>query len=405
MGRSVGAMAGQATSARPRRRALEAPSLAVREALRAFFVSRVLVWVSATLAIWFVPFDAPQRSAHDVQSLTHPLGATLGALARWDATWYLSIAQQGYGQGGGHAAFFPLYPLAVRAAAFGSASGGPLLLASYAVSAAALLVALVLLERLVELELGARFARPVLMLVALWPASFFFSAPYSESLFLALSVGMFYAARSERWSLAASLCALATAARPTGVLLLVPFAWMAWRAGRLRWLALAPLGAAAFSAWLGLAGQRPFGWAGIERDWGHEFKGPLGGVHDAVVAGVKGFGQLFASHTANRVVAGENALYLVLLVLAVIALVGVLRRLPLAYGLYLLVSLLVIVSAPVAWQPLMSFGRLLSVLFPVAMWVALVLDGRRFALGVLLGASSALLVLGTALFATWHLVT
>jgi hypothetical protein len=180
---------------------------------------------------------------------------------------------------------------------------------------------------------------------------------------------------------------------------------MAWRGGRLRWLALAPLGAAAFSAWLALAGQRPFGWAGIERDWGHVFKGPVGGVRDAVTAGVKGFDHVFAAHTANRVVAGENALYLVVLVLAVIALVGVFRRLPPAYGLYLAASLLVIVSAPVAWQPLMSFGRLLAVLFPIPMWVALVLDRRRIALGGLLAASSALLVLGTALFATWHLVT
>ena len=108
-----------------------------------------------------------------------------------------------------------------------------ILLAAYAVSAVSFVVALMLLYRLVELELGERYARPVLALVAFWPASFFFSAPYSESLFLALSVGVFYAARTDRFGLAAALCAGATATRPTGLVLLLPLAWMAWRAGRL----------------------------------------------------------------------------------------------------------------------------------------------------------------------------
>lgn len=379
-------------------------SLALSEAWRAFFVSRALVWLAAGLAVWVVPFNVYQRS-HDVPALTGPLGKTFGALARWDATWYLSIAQSGYGGGGLHPAFFPLYPVAVRAAAFGASSGAPLLLAGYAVSALALLVALTLLHRLVELELGARFGRPVLMLVALWPASVFFSAPYSESVFLALSVGMFYAARTNRWALASGLCAAATATRPTGLLLLLPLAWMAWRARRLRWLPLAPAGALAFSGWLALVGRRPFGWVGVERDWGHVFKGPWGGVHDAAAAGVRGANELFASGHVERVVAAENALYLLLLVVALVAVLGIFRTLPFAYGLYAAASLLVMVSAPVSWQPLMSFGRLLAVVFPIPMFVALKFDGRRLALGAVLSVSAALLVCATALFATWHLVT
>jgi hypothetical protein len=295
--------------------------------------------------------------------------------------------------------------VAVRAAAFGLDSGAALLLGAYAVSAAALVVALVLLGRLVELELGARFERPVLMLVALWPASFFFSAPYSESLFLALSVGVFYAARTDRIPLAAGLCALATAARPTGVLLVLPLAWMAWKAGKLRWLAVAPLGAVAFSAGLGLNGLRPFGWFDVEREWGHVFKGPAAGIWDATVSGVRGLGQLFGSTPVDRVVAAENAIYLVFLVLALIALVGVFRRLPPAYGIYTLASLVAAVSAPLEWQPLMSFGRLLAVVFPIPMWVALVLYERPAARGAVLAASSALLVCATGLFATWQLVT
>ena len=374
--------------------------------MRAFGISRAVVWVFALVAIRLVPFNRFQAERHDVPSLTGPLGRALGALARWDATWYLSIAQSGYG-GGSRAgtAFFPLYPLTVRAGALGLDSGWALLLSAYAVSAAALLAALVLLHRLVELELGLRFARPVLLLVALWPASFFFSAPYSESLFLALSVGSFYAARTERWPTAVGLCAAATATRASGLLLLVPLGWMAWRAGRLRWLALAPAGAAAFCAWLAAVGLRPLGWLDVERDWGHVYKGPWGGVRDAALAGARGGRDLLGWAPVDRVVAAENVLYLLLLALALVALVGVFRRLPIAYGLYAGASLLVAVSAPVHWQPLMSFGRLLAVVFPIPMWVALALGGRRLATGAVLAASAALLAVGTGLFATWHLVT
>lgn len=394
----------EAISESPRTRAV-AVSPALREALRAFGVSRLLVWASAVLAVYVLPVQRFQQGTHDVPSLSGALGRALGSLAHWDSVWYLSIAQSGYSSGESLSAFFPLYPVAVRAAVGGSHSSAALLLAGYTVSAASFLVALVLLHRLVELELGARFARPVLWLVALWPASFFFSAPYSESLFLALSVGVFYAARSERVPLAAGMCALATATRPTGVLLLVPLAWMAWRAGKLRWLAVAPLGAVAFSLGLGLNGMRPFGWFEVEREWGHVFKGPLVGVWDAAVAGVRGAGQLFAAAPPDRVVAAENVIYLVLLVLAVAALAGMSRRLRPEYGLYTAVSLVAAVSAPLEWQPLMSFGRLLAVVFPIPMYVALVLGERPFARRAALGASAALLVCATGLFATWQLVT
>jgi hypothetical protein len=394
----------QAISDRPRIRALAARP-ALRDALYAFALSRVFVWASAVIAVYVLPSQGYQERAHDLPELTGSLGRALGGLARWDGVWYLSIARSGYDGVSSLAAFFPLYPLSVRAAAGGAQSGAPLLLAAYAVSALSFVVALVLLHRLVSLELGERYARPVLLLVAFWPASFFFSAPYSESLFLALSVGTFYAARTQRWPLAACLCAAATATRPTGLLLLLPLGWLAWRAGRLHWLAMAPLGAVAFSAGLALGGLRPFGWFDVERDWGHVFKGPSGGAWDAAVAGARGVGQVFGSAPVDRVVAAENVVYFVLLVLAVVAVVGIFRSLPPAYGLYTLASLVAAVSAPVDWQPLMSFGRLLAVVFPIPMWVALTLRERPVAMGAALGSSGALLVCATGLFAGWQLVT
>jgi hypothetical protein len=168
---------------------------------------------------------------------------------------------------------------------------------------------------------------------------------------------------------------------------------------------MAPLGTVAFSAGLAGAGLQPFGWFHVERTWGHVFKGPVVGAWDAFLSGMKGGGQLLSWAPVDHVVAAENALYLVLLVVSVIALVGIFRKLPPAYGIYTAVSLIAAISAPVAWQPLMSFGRLLAVVFPIPMWVALEIHERRLATAVTLLSSAALLVCATAMFATWQLVT
>ena len=59
------------------------------------------------------------------------------------------------------------------------------------------------------------------------------------------------------------------------------------------------------------------------------------------------------------------------LVFALVALVGVVRRLPLAYSAYAGVALLMTLSYPVDGQPLMSLPRYIAVLFPFQMWLAL----------------------------------
>jgi hypothetical protein len=81
----------------------------------------------------------------------------------------------------------------------------------------------------------------------------------------------------------------------------------------------------------------------------------------------------------------------------------VLRRLPRAYGIYVVISLLLPLSYPANGQPLMSLPRFLAVLFPLFMWVALVSERRRITPLV-----AALFALGLGLlvtqFATWQWV-
>ena len=227
----------------------------------------------------------------DEPALTHAIAdPVLAPLARWDSVWYLTIADSGYEGSKARAAFFPLYPLLVRAV--GTLFGGShaaLLVAAFLVSLAAFLAALVLLYRLAELELGRSLARPVLLLLALFPAAVYFGAPYSESLFLLLAVGAFYAARTGSWAWAGACAGLASATRSAGLLLVIPLAMIWWgtrprRASDAAWLLLAPLGIAAYAAWLGLAEGDALRFLDVQEAWSRHLAVPLAGAWDGLVA-------------------------------------------------------------------------------------------------------------------------
>jgi hypothetical protein len=359
-------------------------------------------------------------------TLTHPLGGAgdlaLAPLARWDAVWYLRIADSGYAEEPARTAFFPLYPLLVRGAGeLGGGSPAARLVIAYLIALAAFLGGLVLLHRLTTLELGRPLAAPTLLLLAVFPAAVYFGAPYPESLFLLASVGAFYAARTGRWGGAVAALAAASATRSAGILLLVPLAMLWWsqeprrrRPGQAAWLGLAFAGVGGYALYLGLAQGDALGFLDTQEAWYRDFDFPLGGVWDGLVAAVDGARQLLSGSRTPvyfEAAAGDpfrvaalNLMLLGFLGFALAACVGVWRRLPPAYGAWVTVALLLPLSFPVAPQPLMSLPRFLAVLFPIFMWLALVCEERR--LTVRAAAVSALgLGLFTAQFASWHWIS
>src|SRR5215210_2817304 len=207
--KSAPSMAHQATShalAGVPARALAAArgSEALTAAWRVLWPTRLALFAVAVFAVLSTGVHDANALRFDEPVVTHPFGGfgdlVLSPLARWDSIWYLEIAREGYGESGPRAAFFPLFPLIVRGLSFlGGGSPGAVLVAGYAVSLGALLGALVLLWKLTVLELGRRLGSPTLLLLCVFPGALFLGAPYSESLFLLVSVGAFLAARTERW--------------------------------------------------------------------------------------------------------------------------------------------------------------------------------------------------------------
>jgi hypothetical protein len=402
-------------------------SEATRSAWSVFWPTRLGVLLVAVFAALSLGdgdgLGARNETRFDAPELTHPVGGVgellLSPLARWDAVWYLEIAGSGYAGEETRAAFFPLYPLLVRAAGtLGGGSEAALLLAAYVVSLASLLGALYLLHRLVTLELGRPLARPTLLLLAVFPGSLYFGAPYSESLFLLVSIGAFYAARTDAWGWAGVCAGAAAATRSAGILLLVPLAilWLRRQPRRVRdaaWLLLGPAGLAAYATYLGLAQGDALAFLDVQDAWHRELAAPLGGAWDGLVAAWDGARQLLSGSRKpvffERAggdpfrVAGMNLMLFGFLAFALIACAGALRRLPLPYGAYVACALVLPLSFPAGPQPLMSLPRFVAVLFPLFMWLAIACEERRITERV---AALSALVLGLFVteFATWHFV-
>ena len=419
-------MAYEATPAATRVLAAARDSEALRVAWRVAWTTRAAVLLVAVFAaLSFGPASGGLAAENEVKfdepALTQALAdPVLGALARWDAAWYLRIADSGYAGSEPRAAFFPLYPVLIRAlGTLGGGSNAALLVASYAIALAAFVAALALLHRLVALELGRRLARPTLVLLAVFPAAVFFGAPYSESLFLLLAVGAFYAARTERWAWAGAAVMAAAATRSAGLLLLAPLLMLWWDSRERRprdaaWLLLAPLGVAAYAAWLGLAEGDALRFLDVQDAWSRELSVPLSGAWDGLTAALDGVRQLASGSRSPvyfEIAAGDpyriaaiNIMLFATLVFALVATVGVLRRLPRAYGVWVALSLVLPLSFPVTPQPLMSLPRFVVVLFPIFMWLAVVCEERRNT-DLVVAVSAIGLGLFTAQFASWHWIS
>ena len=313
--------------------------------------------------------------------------------ARWDTDFYHSIATTGYHWDPRqflhqNVVFFPLYPLLIRWG--GAVLGGHPLLAGTLISFAAFAAAIAVLYRLAALELGADKAWPVILLIATYPYALFYSAVYTESLFLLLTVSAFYAMR-RGYLLPAALAGFAAGlARPNGFWLALPLVWLAATAEQHQkrrvatcLAALAPLaGVALFSAYLAGRFGDPLAWVHGQAAWGTPLLG-RGPAPDPLRTAA----DLRLKYTEVIVYAGDVLAFFA----AAFAIPPVARRLGIAYALWIAVN----IFPPVAAHLFISLGRFTAVLFPLFFWLALVLPRER--LVRVAGAFAAC----QAIFAVW----
>ena len=361
---------------------------AARDAWAAFWSSRAIVWAASTAAVLIFGWASETSARLDPLYTTLPYADSFANLliapaARFDAAWYLAIANHGY-EVGGRAAFFPVFPGLVRMG--GGLIGSPLL-AGILISSGCGLGGLYLLHRLVALDFGIERARTVVWLAAWFPA------------------GM--------------LGAVAAATCSGGVVVLVPLLIIYWHSHQRRirpdilWLLLGvPAGLAAYVLYLGLSTGDPTSVFSAQAAWHRSFV-PLGGLALGLWSAIRGAGELLIPSLARSPAANTHGVPTQLIDLRDIAMFCFLaggiwlcqeagRRLGPAYTAYAVCGIALPLSVPAGGFALMSLPRFEFVIFPL--WIALALWAHeRQRVRQVLWLFGTLLAICSALFAVWAL--
>jgi hypothetical protein len=275
----------------------------------------------------------------------------------------------------------------------GASIGGHPLLAGLLVSLTAFLLALLYFWRWTADRLDADTATGAVWLLSAFPLGVFFSAVYTESLYLLIVVAACYYAERRQFGWTAAVGFLVGLVRPNGMLLAIPVAWTAFVADRepraertavpFREQTIAR-GAAVIAPVLGILCYCAYLW------W--RFDDPTAWFRGQAAWGSRA-GAVPEPSPSIDLWWLADALPLTF-VLGSIA--PVWKLLGAAYGLFIAVN----IAPPLIRHGLMSLGRFSSVMFPAFAWLAWRVRGRtrnRLILACILGQAVL-----AALFFTWH---
>ena len=345
--------------------------------------------------------------------------ALLDLPARWDTGWYLTVANEGYSYSAANSnaqqniAFFPAFPLIVRYLSV--ILGRQPLWTGVAVSLVAFFWALVYFLRLARMHLlDEDQAVTAVLLLAAYPFALFFSAAYTEALFLLGLVGAVYHFRRDELWQAAGWGLLAGLTRPNGAFLSVVLGLMTleiflreWRrrpaspdgAAAFRWgahldrlaTASAPgIGMLVYSTFILFLTGHPFQWTAQNAAWGRVYRSLDTLVTDRV--------EFVTQYGAYAYMSSQaiDMFYLVSVLFILGAVWPVYRRFGLPYAALLLVNLL----PPLAAGGLLSIGRVTSVLFPAFLWLGAAIPPRHR--GAWVAVFACLQGFAAVLFFTWR---
>jgi len=180
-----------------------------------------LTW-RLSLVLFTIPafFLIPLKKGFSLLSSGFSWDKLLILWSNFDGRSYLNLAEFGYGtpETKNDYILFPLYSYLIKNLNF----SGSYLITALIISNLCFFLSIFLFYRLIRLDFSAKISRLGVILVLIFPTSFFLGAVYAESLFLFLSLACVYFARKENFFLASLFAAAASNTRLMGIFLL-PF--------------------------------------------------------------------------------------------------------------------------------------------------------------------------------------
>ena len=188
-----------------------------------FIAWRLLLFIIAFFAISTFPLQQGFLGGNLEGYLNVPW---FWGLINFDGEHYLSIAYQGYRSLTYF--FFPVYPLLVKFISLNSSSVTRLATSGIFIANISFFIALVGFWKLIRLDFNRKIAKWSLVLLLIFPTSFFFGSFYTESVFLALVVWSLYLVRKRKWIESGILAAISSATRVVGMVMLPVLAIEVW---------------------------------------------------------------------------------------------------------------------------------------------------------------------------------
>jgi len=352
--------------------------------LKIFLLNKMALLLISILAVVFLPIG----DGYKINTLS-----TLNPWAQWDGEAYLTIAEKGYvtlADGRSLYNFLPLYPFAIRLAGFFVQD---LALAAVILSNLFSFIAAYYLFRLTEYEFGKSIARKAVVLLLFFPTAFFFSAVYTESMFLAFATASFYYARKGEWTKACILSWFLPFIRIVGLLfwivLVVERLSQKKRLGITKGdlvLSIAITGVVVFFAFSYFTTGSVFGYANQQNLWTRSISSPHVALANAL--------ELILFR--GPILVAYSIWNLSVLTFFVLTLYYAFRHMTKSYGMYMFLMM----TLPLLSSTLEGFSRFILICFPSFMILAKFLDAKNKFYLPLLVLSASLLIILTARFVT-----
>jgi len=297
----------------------------------------------------------------------------------FDGRNYLEVVVNGYqskAQKNDLRVFFPFFPLLITILSLNKIINP--IIVGLTISLTSFLLSLFIFNKLMIQDRISKDKRlKTVILLLLFPASFYFAAYYTESLFLFLTLLVFYFLNNKKFLLASIYTAIATATRLVGLTLIPIVFWEAYRTYRKTKkfplsIIITPFGFIFYSFYMQITTGNAFSVVTQHKEWSRNIN--IFGVFIALKEGLQKV--IFKSSLSqnNLIIYSIETIEFIFAIFLILILLFSFKKIKFSYWLYLLLSSIFIFSSNV----LISIPRLIIPMFPIFIYLSQVISKKTF---------------------------